>query len=111
MADKFSIIRSLYHNDGDHFGGAHRILTGRDGASGASQPSKSPCVGAVAAKVCGPRKHGMLPYVAMPIASSVGLEPGYFAGDYLGREYNPFETGGDPNNPNFKVNSFNLPQG
>ena len=111
VADKFSIIRSLYHNDGDHFGGAHRILTGRDGASGASQSSKSPCVGAVAAKVCGPRKHGMLPYVATPIASTVGLEPGYFGGDYLGREYNPFETGGDPNDPSFKVNSFNLPQG
>jgi hypothetical protein len=111
IADKFSIIRSLYHNDGDHFGGAHRILTGRDGASGADQSSKSPCLGAIAAKVCGPRKHGMLPYVSAPMASTVGLEPGYFGGDYLGRQYNPFETGGDPNDPSFKVNSFNLPQG
>src|SRR5689334_5200747 len=24
IADKISIVRSLWHNDGDHFGGAHR---------------------------------------------------------------------------------------
>jgi hypothetical protein len=111
IADKFSIVRSLYHNDGDHFGGAHRMLTGRGGANGANTSSKSPCLGAIAAKVCGPRKRGMLPYIAAPVASSVGLRPGYFGGNYLGREFNPFETEGDPNNPSFKVNSFNLPQG
>lgn len=97
IADKFSIIRSLYHNDGDHFGGAHRMLTGRAGVNGANTPGKAPGFGAVAAKVCGARKHGMPPYIAVPFASSVGLRPGYFGGNYLGREYNPFETDGDPN--------------
>jgi len=29
VADKFSIVRSLHHDDGDHYGGAHRMLTGR----------------------------------------------------------------------------------
>ncbi len=53
IADKFSIIRSLYHNDGDHFGGAHRMLTGRAGANGANTPGKAPGFGAIAAKVCG----------------------------------------------------------
>jgi hypothetical protein len=110
VADKFSIIRSLYHNDGDHFGGAHRILTGRPGASGADQAGKYPGIGAVAAKVCGARKPGMLPYVAVPIASSVGRRPGYFGGNYLGPQFNPFETEGDPNSANFKVSSFQLPQ-
>jgi hypothetical protein len=111
IADKFSIVRSLYHNDGDHFGGAHRMLTGRAGANGANTPGKAPGFGAVAAKVCGARKHGMPPYIAVPYASSVGLRPGYFAGNYLGHEYNPFETDGDPNSPNFKVNGLDLPQG
>jgi hypothetical protein len=36
VADKFSIVRSIWHNDGDHFGGAHRMLTGRPGATGAN---------------------------------------------------------------------------
>jgi len=111
IADKFSIIRSLYHNDGDHFGGAHRMLTGRAGANGANTPGKAPGFGAIAAKVCGARKHGMPPYIAVPFASSVGLRPGYFGGNYLGHEYNPFETEGDPNSPNFKVNGLDLPQG
>lgn len=110
-ADKFSIIRSLYHNDGDHFGGAHRMLTGRAGVNGASMAAKAPAFGAIAGKVCGARKHGMPPYIAVPYASSVGLRPGYFGGNYLGREYDPFETGGDPNSANFRVSNFDLPQG
>jgi hypothetical protein len=31
-----SIVRSIWHNDGDHFGGAHRMPTGRPGATGAN---------------------------------------------------------------------------
>ena len=34
-ADKFSIVRSLHHDNGDHFAGGHLMLTGRPGASGA----------------------------------------------------------------------------
>ncbi|HEV2971807.1 MAG TPA: DUF1501 domain-containing protein [Pirellulales bacterium] len=109
LADKFSVVRSLYHNDGDHFGGAHRMLTGRPGANGADQAGKSPGIGAIAARVCGPRTTGMPAYAAIPFASSVGLRPGYFGGNYVGREFNPFETDGDPNAPNFKVQGFQLP--
>jgi Protein of unknown function (DUF1501) len=110
MADTFSIIRSLYHNDGDHFGGAHRILTGRPGANGADQTSKYPGIGAIVARACGARTAGMPAYASIPYGSSVGLRPGYFGANYLGREFNPFETDGDPNDPNFKVQGFQLPQ-
>src|SRR5262245_1661930 len=34
-ADKFSIVRSLHHDNGDHFTAGHYMLTGRGGASGA----------------------------------------------------------------------------
>ncbi len=37
---------------------------------------------------------------------SIGLRPGYFGGNYLGNEYNPFETEGDPNASNFKVRNL-----
>ncbi len=109
VADKFSIVRSLYHNDGDHFGGAHRMLTGRSGANGGDQMAKYPGIGAIAGKVCGARKPGMPAQAAIPYASTVGLRPGYFSGNYLGREFSPFETDGDPNDPNFKVGNFQLP--
>src|SRR5262245_31480147 len=30
IADKFSIVRSLHHDTGDHFAGGHRMLTTKD---------------------------------------------------------------------------------
>lgn len=108
-ADKFSLIRSLHHNNGDHFAAAHITLTGRFGANGADTPGKYPFVGSIATKVTGPRQSGMPAYVAVPYAASVGLRPGYFGANYLGVAYNPFETEGDPNAPNFQVRNINLP--
>ena len=34
--------------------------------------------------------------------------PGYFGGNYLGRQHDPFETGGDPNAGNFRVQNLDL---
>ncbi len=48
-------------------------------------------------------------YAAVPYAASIGLRPGYFGANYLGREHNPFETDGDPNSDSFKVQNLNLP--
>src|SRR5438105_12271829 len=30
VPDKFSVVRSLHHDTGDHFAGMHRMLTGKD---------------------------------------------------------------------------------
>ncbi len=110
IADKFSIVRSLHHDSGDHFTGAHHMLTGRGGVSGADTAGKSPGIGSIVTRLCGPRKAGMPPYVAVPHAMSVGLRPGYFAADYVGLEHNPFETVADPNNTNFRVENLSLAQ-
>jgi len=111
IADKFSIVRSIWHNDGDHFGGAHRMLTGRPGATGANTMGRYPSIGSIATKVTGARRPGMPPYVAVPHASSVGIRPGYFGANYLGQPYDPFETEGDPNAKEFKVRNLQLAQG
>ncbi len=110
-ADKFSVVRSLHHNQGDHFTAGHYMLTGRGGASGADTQGKSPFVGAIASKLTGPRKPGMPAHAAVPYAMSIGLRPGYFAGNYLGVSSNPFETEGDPNASNFQVSNMQLPGG
>ncbi len=110
-ADKFSIVRSLHHNQGDHFTAGHYMLTGRGGASGADTQGKYPFVGAIASKMTGPRKPGMPAHAAVPYAMSIGIRPGYFGGNYLGVSSNPFETEGDPNASNFQVNNINLPGG
>jgi len=112
VADKFSVVRSLSHGTGDHFAGAHRMLTTKEfNVSGAASETKFPSLGAIASKYLGARQPGMPAYVAVPYASSVGLNPGYFAGHMLGPQYDPFATGGDPNAPNFAVQNLNLASG
>jgi hypothetical protein len=108
VADKFSIIRSLHHDSGDHFTGGHWMLTGHGGVSGADTAGRNPFFGAIASHVLGPRQSGVPAHVAVPYAMSIGLRPGYFGGHYLGQKANPFETDGDPNNDNFKVQNIQL---
>jgi hypothetical protein len=112
VTDKFSIVRSLHHNTGDHFAAGHRMLTTKDmGVSGASTPGKFPSLGAIVNREAGPRRRGMPGYVAVPYGMSIGLRPGYFGGHFLGAQHNPFETLGDPNSANFTVRDLNLASG
>jgi hypothetical protein len=112
VTDKFSIIRSLHHDTGDHFAGGHRMLTTKDmGVSGANTMQKFPGIGAIVNREIGSRQPGIPGYVAVPYASSIGLNPGYFGGHLLGVQHNPFATNVDPNTPNFKVPNLNLASG
>jgi len=112
IADKFSIVRSLHHDTGDHFAGGHRMLTTKDmNVSGAQNAGKFPSIGSVIARERGARVPGMPAYVGVPYAMSIGLRPGYFGSNFMGVEYDPFETNGDPNAANFQVQNLNLAQG
>lgn len=109
VTDKFSVVRSLHHDTGDHFAGGHRMLTAKDmGVSGANTEAKFPSIGAIVSRELGARRAGMPPYVAVPQAASIGLNPGYFSAHLLGAQYNPFQTGGDPNAADFSVHNLNL---
>lgn len=110
QADKFALLRSLHHDNGDHFTAAHLFLTARGGPNGSSQEGHYPGLSAVAAKLAGARSAGMPPYVAIPYAGTEGLRPGYFGANYLGSEYNPF-LAGDPNVPKFQVKNLALESG
>lgn len=111
IADKFSIVRSLHHDTGDHFAGGHWMLTSRGGASGANTAGHYPSIASIATRMTGPRHPNMPAYVAVPYAMSIGLRPGYFGSNYLGIEHNPFETEGDPNADNFQVHNIRPPAG
>ncbi len=112
VADKFSIVRSLHHDTGDHFAGGHRMLTTKDmGVSGANNTGRFPSLGAIVAYQRQHLPSPIPPYIAVPIASSIGLRPGYFGGNLLGVQYNPFETGGDPNSDKFQVQNLDLAPG
>lgn len=112
VTDKFSIVRSLHHDTGDHFAGAHRMLTAHDkGVSGANTEQRFPGIGAIVSRELGARQPGVPGYVAVPHAASIGLVPGYFGAHFLGSQNNPFQTGGDPNGTKFTVPNLNLAQG
>ncbi|MBI3866519.1 MAG: DUF1501 domain-containing protein [Planctomycetia bacterium] len=94
-AEKMVFVRSVHHGTGDHFAGAHWMLTGRFGSTAVSLPQKYPSVGSYVAKVCGPNQPGVPAYVGLPAAQSVYLYPGYQGAAYLGQSYNPFDVNRD----------------
>ncbi|MDZ4819782.1 MAG: DUF1501 domain-containing protein, partial [Planctomycetota bacterium] len=108
VADKYAIIRSMTQTTADHFVGAHRMLTSRHGPTG---NGTSPSIGSITARIRGANKTSMPPYVAVPFASTIGLKPGYLGASYAGKAYDPFDTGGDPNSPNFVVDNLGLLKG
>src|SRR6478735_1221624 len=111
ITDKFSVVRSLHHDTGDHFAGGHRMLTAKDmGVSGANTPGKFPGIGSIVSRELGPRVSGMPAYVGAPHAASIGLAPGYFGGNFLGTQHDPFLTG-DPSPANYQVRNLNLAAG
>src|SRR5215831_17300237 len=112
ITDKFSIVRSLHHDTGDHFAAGHRMITAKDlGVSGANTEQKFPGIGAVVSRELGPRRRGVPAYVGVPSIYSIGITPGYWGGHLLGAHHNPFQAGGDPNSPAFAVPNLNLAQG
>ena len=92
IADDLIFVRSLHHGTGDHFAGAHWMLTGRFGSTTLNMPQKYPSVGSYVARMCGPNRPGLPAYVGLPAAESVYLYPGYMGAAYLGGAYNPFDV-------------------
>lgn len=111
LLSKMSLIRSLHHDNGDHFAAAHWMLTGYLGSNARSLPAKYPSAGSIIAKVKGPRKRGMPAYVGLPHTHSVGLVPGYHGAAYLGVGFNPFIADGNPNSEDYHVPNLSLPAG
>ena len=105
FADKISIIRSMRHGTGDHFAGAHWMLTGRFGATTASKHIRYPSLGSCVSKLKGANKPGLPAYVGLPSAESVFLFPGYQGAAYLGGEYDPFAVN---NESRYLHHSYNI---
>ena len=111
LMHRMSIIRSLHHDNGDHFAAAHWMLTGSFGATALDKAPRFPSAGSVVARVKGPRKSGMPAYVGLLNTHSVGIRPGYHGGAYLGASHGPFLADGDPNKAGYRVPELTLPGG
>jgi hypothetical protein len=111
LMDRMSIIRSMYHDNGDHFAAAHWMLTGYLGSNAADLPAQYPSAASIIAKLKGAKQSGIPAYVGLPNTHSVGLVPGYHGAAYLGVAYNPFSADGDPNQDSYQVPNLSLPTG
>ncbi|HVX60030.1 MAG TPA: DUF1501 domain-containing protein [Pirellulales bacterium] len=107
ICDKFSVVRSVRHNQGNHGAGNHYMMTGappRMPVGCGAFVSFHPSLGSVAAYERG-APNGLPAYFSMPSMSRSG------GPNFLGAKYAPFVVSDDPNNPNFRVRDVALPQG
>jgi hypothetical protein len=100
-ADKFSLVRSVYHTaTAVHDTGHQMMQTGRLFSGGVEHPH----VGCVLGYLKGQRgevpAHVLLP---RPIGRTGGNLPHGHTAGYLGKQYDPFILNADPNDPKFKV--------
>ena len=102
-----SLVRSVHHENGIHAPSAHWMQTGHFGPTLARIAQQQPSFGSVIARSLGARERQMPPYVAVPKAEAFGYQRAH----YLGKAFNPFEVGADPNAKDFQVPNLSLPGG
>jgi hypothetical protein len=106
IADKYTIIRSVHHNQGNHGAGNHYMMTGsppRIPVGCGSFVSFHPSIGSVVAHE---RKapHNLPSYFSLPSMTRSG------GPNFLGSSYAPFVVSDDPNMPNFRVRDLSPPR-
>jgi hypothetical protein len=107
IADKYAIIRSVHHNQGNHGAGNHYMMTGappRIPVGCGAYVSFHPSMGSVAAHERS-APHGLPGYFSLPSMTRSG------GPNFLGAAYAPFVVSDDPNSKNFRVRDLALPQG
>lgn len=107
MMHRLSVVRSVHHENGIHAPSAHWMQTGYFGPTLARNAPQKPSLGSVISRSLGSRQPPMPAYVTMPKSEAFG----YQGAVYLGKAYNPFEVGADPNAKDFKVPNLSLPDG
>ena len=110
IADKFTLVRSVYHTFADHGGGHKRFLTGRDPKEPTGFVNDYPCVGSMAFKAMEDKRdtRGMPGYIALGNGRVNGIDTFSFGSAYLGPETHPFRIAADPSLTDFKVENINI---
>ena len=113
VMDRVTLVRSMHHPMRNHNSAAAELLTGKTPLRGdlellGDDPLGPPCLGSSLSAVLGLPADG-LAHVALPYTMyNVVQLPGQTAG-FLGPRYERFQIDGDPNRPDFQVNSLKLP--
>ena len=107
LADRFSVVRSIRHNQGNHGAGNHYMMTGappRIPVGCGAFVSFHPSLGSVTARERG-HQHGLPAYFSIPRMSRSG------GPNFLGAQYAPFVVPDNPNKQDFRVRDVALPRG
>jgi hypothetical protein len=106
LADRYCLVRSMTHGNGNHDGGMHICMTGH------SNPAEStPYYGAVMAKLR-PALRNVPSYVWLQNLAG-DVQPRYLTGGFLGPAYSPLRVGTDldnPSAPGFRMTAFDPPR-
>lgn len=105
--NRFSLIRSIRHNQGNHGAGNHYMMTGappRIPVGCGAFVSFHPSMGSVVARELG-KPNGLPPYFSLARMSRSG------GPNFLGARYAPFVVADDPNSSSFRVRDVALPKG
>jgi hypothetical protein len=105
VMDKVAILRSVYHNSGDHDYGMYVCTTGK--------PVKNePAAGSYLAKIRGDNTSNLPQYVHLGFhqTDNLGFVPNFKA-NYLGGGYDPFYVEDDPAAASFRVPNLQLADG
>jgi Protein of unknown function (DUF1501) len=114
LADKYTIIRSMSHHEGDHVRAGYYAMTGGQlqrpvvQASAMSRDDRPHLGGALARFL--ERSSPLPPFVMVPeFVSPVGVpRPGQHGG-FLGAEFDPYLVNSDPNLPSYSPGEMHLP--
>jgi hypothetical protein len=107
VADRFAVVRSIRHDQGNHGAGNHYMMTGappRIPVGCGAFVSFHPSLGSVVAHEKGAPK-GLPAYFSMPEMSRSG------GPNFLGAKYAPFVVSDNPNSSAFRVRDVAVPQG
>ena len=107
VMEHISLVRSVHHENGIHAPSAHWMQTGCFGPTLARNAAQRPSFGSVISRTVGARTTQIPAYVTIPKSEAFG----YQGAVYLGKAFNPFEVGGDPNAEKFSVPNLALPEG
>jgi uncharacterized protein (DUF1501 family) len=105
IADKFAVVRSIRHDQGNHGAGNHYMMTGappRIPVGCGAFVSFHPSMGSAVARECG-APAGLPAYFSMPEMTRSG------GPNFLGAQYAPFVVQDDPNQKHFRIRDVAIP--
>jgi hypothetical protein len=112
VADKFTLVRSLYHEMKNHNSAGYYSLTGHAPPTDDQRLRDSrdlfPAYGSVVDRLA-PAKVGVPTFVSYPhVLRDGSITPGQHA-SFLGKAHDPFFISQDPNSPDFRLPELSLP--